>query len=318
MIPTSTNVFARARELVGDTDVAGGDLFTNTLLTPHLDFAVNAMFRALRHANSPQVNRREYVRVAPHQIRIDFDAAGVGDIAAINSVRDRSIGSSGAITALAYNTATGWRVTSAAHGRTTGDLVFLAGIETGPDPEMINVVWPISVVDADNFDLIGSPNKLASTTPYSGSGGVWYKTSGSDWSVPFEQVEGLRSTLDSTGSFRTAYDFAEDAIWIQGDNSERLIELYYKIAPENVVASAANLRVRNSLDYLAHMTAGMAQFSRGGDGTFNVNLAIGVGSASMLDERNPGGLLGSLVQMHAKAARRRIHSQRFRSHRRGI
>lgn len=313
MIPTAAQVYAQARILLGDDEVAGGDLYTDAYLLPHLQQAVNTLFRALHHAESPLLERAAYCQLAAYSSYLSLGAIGASDLGEVISVRAKPVTAAAAISALTYNAGTlAWRATSVGHGRATGDLVYLHGVTAGPD-EFINADWNISVISADVFDLLGSPSDTALTTPYV-SGGSWIYSSSEDWDFPLTPLGGVQDIHDTRLSFRSAYDARRGALRIEPLETARLIELRYRMKPDNIVSTAPNLRVNGSLDALAALTAGLAALSKGADSSGQLWLAraTGADSVAAIDEREPGGLLGELAQQHASLVRTPVQTQRFR------
>ena len=66
-----------------------------------------------------------------------------------------AVGGSQQITGVANNGSGAVRVTVPAHGYSTGYAVVLTGVVGVPDID--GVSWPITVIDANNYDLVGSP-----------------------------------------------------------------------------------------------------------------------------------------------------------------
>lgn len=320
MIPTTTTVYAAVRSYLGDDEVSGGDLYTDAVLLPHLQSAVNTLFRCLTRSESPLTERTCYYNLPAGQSYLDLDTAGMGDVAEMLSIRAKTVESSGAIEDLVWNAGTSaWRVASTAHGLSSDNLVYLYGVTDGAD-EFVNADWRITVINADNFDLRGSPNKTAATATYDSvaATGRWVFATATDWGYPMNQVDGVQDINDSGLGFRQAYDFRQGALRLQPDlAAARLLEIKYRIEPNNIVSTAPNLRVRNSQDFLARMTAGLAALQKGAAESAAMNLAIAMGSASLadLDEGNPGGLLGSLAQRETTASRQVVQTQRYRARR---
>lgn len=320
-IPVASDVYGRVRSILSDNEVAGGDLFTDAFLANFLQEAVNGMFRALHHAESPLIERTRYYKLPAGQDYLDLDAAGMGRFAEMISVRAKTVKASGTITGVAYgsspvNNWTGWDLTSVAHGRATGQRLYVYGVTNGID-DLINSVWKILWVDADTFRLIGSPNKTNGAFSATGAE-TWVFSEESDWSFPFNQVDGMQSVADSYTSWREPYDIREGALRFTSlDSADRLLELKYREKPDELVAAGENLRVRGSLDYLARMTAALAALSQGATeaGIVCLGIATGAQAIGMVDWRSPGGLLGDLAQEHATASRQVVQSQRYKPRR---
>lgn len=314
-IPTAANIYDDAQVYLGDDEVAGGDLYTDAYLLTHLQTAVNVMFQALAHAESPLLEWTGYAKLPATQTYLSLDSSGLSYFRSPREIRSKVATGSGNVENIVWNAGTGrWRVTSTGHGRTSGDYVYIWKIADGVD-DLINAEWPIVVIDADNFDLVGAP-QATGVGSYSASTGEWLYSPDSDWSLPYKQATGIQHVRDSLVSGRWVYDFKQGALHFDPDPTNiRLLEINYRMKPDGIVSTAPNLRVRGSRDVLAYLTAGFAANAKGAmdKAVTCLQIAAGVVNPGMIDIRNPAGLLGSLANEHATARQEIIATQRYRS-----
>lgn len=315
MTPTASQVYSKTRILLGDDEVAGGDLYTNTYLLPHLEAAVNLLYKALERANSPVLRTKTYYLLSANRgyLTLDEITRHTTDLSAMISVRDMRHQASGQIAGLSFSSG-GWVVSSTGHGLQTGDKVYVWGVIDGAD-EFINTDWIVTRIDADEFRLMGSPNKIAAVTPYT-SGAIWLKGQGG-WSEPYKQVESGQDIGDGMLSYRKSYDLREGALRLNPETEPRILEITYRRRPDNVVSTAPVIRIPRSLDFLSYMTGGLAAMAKGGTEAAStmLGMAVGVTNPADMDLGNPGGLLGDLVQEHAEASRGVVYTQRYRPQR---
>lgn len=321
MVPTAADVYANARQKLGDDEVSGGDLYTDAYLLGPLQEAVNTMFRALENADSPLLERKTYYMLPARQQYLDFTTAGVSAFSALLTVQAKAVTTSGSVTSITWNVPNlRWRINSTAHGRTTDERIYLYGIGDAPDGFVLNGHWPIVVIDSDNFELLGAPNR-AGVGSYTADSATWVFSPSSEWSLPMRPVIGAEDIENSVSSLRESYSIQGHALNLAPSSQIRLLLLRYRMRPDQIVSTNQDLRVEGSLDVLSYLTAAIAAANKGSDGTASLMFARATGARSIaeVDERNPGGLLGDLAQNHAQSARRTVTTRRFRSGRgRGI
>lgn len=124
--PTLTEVYNQTRSLIGDTEVSGGQIYTDAILLPHAQGATRQLWRSLRNLATPRVQRTFYYCLPANTALLSPSTAGITDFAspATNVCARQSV------TQVAVSTASqgaaGLSVTTgSAHGLTTGDTVVL-------------------------------------------------------------------------------------------------------------------------------------------------------------------------------------------------
>lgn len=202
--PTLTEVYAQTRWKCGDTEVPGGQIYTDALLLPHIQEAVRAMWRGLRNLAVPRVNRTFYYTL-PANTAVFFPATAL-----ITDFSEPSgpVGQRRSLTSVAVfsaaQVAAGLNITtSAPHGLTTGDMVTLqqlVGLSGA------NVLCSVTVTGATTF----TANGVVTTGTYTSGGTVVTSTNEFEdlaWatSVPVattQSIAGLSLAVYSQGSFQ--------------------------------------------------------------------------------------------------------------------
>lgn len=164
--PTLTEIYNQTRAVIGDTEVSGGQIYTDSILLPHVQAATRQLWRSLRNLATPRVQRVFYYCL-PANTSVFYPAtAGITDFASpANDVGVRRDVTQVSISA-ATQGATGLTVTtSGAHGLTTGDTVVLEQIV---GLKNANVLCTVTVTNSTVFVA----NGLVTTGTYSSGGKV--------------------------------------------------------------------------------------------------------------------------------------------------
>jgi len=152
--PTLTEVYSHTRSKCGDTEVSGGQIYTDTLLLPHIQEATRALWRGLRNLAVPRVKRTFYYTLAantsflplsPETITADFSqpADMVAQRGGLTSVAISNVVQSGNNLVV---------TTSSNHNLSTGDIVVLEQIG---GIRWVNVLTPVVVDSSTQITVNG-------------------------------------------------------------------------------------------------------------------------------------------------------------------
>lgn len=287
MIPTMANCLDAARFYLGDDQTSGGEVFTNTLLTPAFNMAYRELFRAFQGIANPRVQRTAFYDLPAYTSFLSPATAGIADFGEIEVLEER-----GGVTSVAITGATAGSgfvtITAASHGYATGDAIVVFGVVgmTG-----VAGIWGITKVDANSFKLNGAVGVGA----YS-SGGTASKSG-----ETFAEVIGPRRIVDVGGAVSQLgiYDWYEDAFHFLVCTGIRELRITYISSAATIASVNDTTGVDDSLDFLAIRTAGLASSSRGArDRAAELNV-MAVGPTGQAD--GSGGILRELLAAGVRA-----------------
>lgn len=288
MIPTMTNCLDAARFYLGDDQTSGGEVFTNTILTPAFNMAYRELFRALQGIANPRVQRTVFYDLPANTAFLAPSTAGIADFGEIEVMEERggvtSVSITNAVTGSGFVT-----ITAASHGFATGDAIVVFGVV---GLSGTSGIWGVTVTDANTFKLngaVGAGTYTAATGTASKSGET------------FTEVIGPRRIIDvgPVSSSLGVYDWYEDAFHFQMCNVLRELRITYISSAATIAAVGDTTGVDDSLDFLAIRTAGLAASSRGArDRAAELN-AMALGASGQAD--GSGGILRELVAAGVRA-----------------
>lgn len=276
-----------ARFHLGDDQTAGGEVFTNTILTQPFNAAYRELFRALQGLANPRVQRTLYYDLPAYTDYLAPSTAGIADFGEIEVLEER-----GGVTSVAITNAVAGSgfitITATSHGFTTGDPIVIFGVGglagTGG-------IWGITVSDANTFKINGA----IGTGSYT-SGGTASKSG-----ERFAEVVGPRRLVDTVGGSGSlgAYDWFEDAFHFPICTGVRELRITYISSAGTIATVNDTTGVDDSLDFLAIRTAGLAASSRGARDRANELNVLAVGPNGQAD--GTGGILRELVAAGVRA-----------------
>lgn len=311
---TKQQVFDKARILLGDSEVPGGQVFTDDgangtwNLSSLLETPYAEAYRHLGNFESPFTKRNFHALVAAHQSHLDPAGVGITNVGEILDVRSRPVAATLAIAAVTPDLATSiCRVqTSTAHGLSSGDNVVILGTIDA----ITNIAdeWPVLVADADEFDLLGCRADGTWT-----SGGSVVVPSGA-WSLPLVAGD---SPLDLEIGCRPEYTWEGDILRFKLAAVERLVKVSYKISATLPASDSGSLAPDDMKDYFTYRLAGLAAEA---DGDYETAQRMKLEAVGPDPERFIGGFLGQLldraVKVNNKVVRRfpsGFRSRRYRT-----
>lgn len=302
MIPTKQNVMDAARFYLADDQVAGGEVFTNTILEAPFQMSYRELFRAMQGLANPRVVREAYYDLPVNTGYLSPATAFITDMGEVESVEER-----GALTSVSITGATAGSgfvtIAATAHPFATGNVAVVFGV-TGMTG--LTGQWGVTKVDANSFKINGAVGIGA----YVSGGTATLSTDSFTPMVPVERI------TDSTGATDTLGIFAwfEDAFHFPICTTIRELRIVYLSSASTVVGASDTTGVDDSLDFLAIRTAGLAASSRGArDRAGELNM-MALGQNGQAD--GTGGILRELIAVAVRAlqanpVRRPPFRQRF-------
>lgn len=245
-------VLNQARALLRDTQVVGGEDYTDSVLMPYFGEAYRMIFNAMAAGGVKRVQRIIYVNLQMPTTILIPATANVFDIFEPILVEERAAGTnipivftSNTIPIIAY---------APAHGLSTGTEVISTDILGTYAPWGL---WYVVVIDADHVSLTGSMGDgTAGTGGYLTVPNNLAFTEVLPIDLPNQGLDGTPTT--SLG----VYLWQNQNFMFRGATSNRQLRITYwasGIAPTN---SATVIAIDNSIDVLSYATAyGAAQAS---------------------------------------------------------
>lgn len=246
---TLQNVFDAARGYLRDTQVSGGETWTNTNLQVHFAEAYRRLFNALSGV-SKRVQHIAYVTLPANTTVLIPAAYGITDFAEPEVIEERAAPT--AITLTSCNTATPIVMVATAHGLgTAGQMVegTVAGVSGTAAPLGR---WFATIIDANDFSLNGSVGDVA------GTGGTF-----TPWSqLPFTEVQPIdlaEQGLDGVPQQALGvYLWANEQLQFRGASQPAQLRMTYWASGSPPSNSATIINIDNSIDFLAGATAANA------------------------------------------------------------
>lgn len=278
---TLSQVYDAARAKLGDDSVAGGQVFTNTVLAPHFAQAYRALYRTMGTLGNPYVEQDVYFVLPANTSYLAPATAGVTDFGEPRFVEERggltqktitnAVAGSGFVT-----------ITAASHGFSTGDLITCNGIVGLDGTE--GVLWAITVVDANSFKL----NGCVGTGTYS-TGGTAVKSAEKFVPVTFtDRMESIGGTSDRL----RVYVWEGDAFHFNPTTEARQLRISYTASGNAPTNTSTVIGIDDAIDFLAVYSAGLAGRARG-HARGDVLIAEALGPT--MQEDASGGMLRSFL-----------------------
>lgn len=287
--PTLTNIYDQARAECGDTEVAGGQIYTNTILLPHIQAAVRALWKAFRNTGAKRVLKTLYYTLpantavlSPVAVASDFSAVapGIGERGGLTSVAI-----SGAVQA-----ATGLQITTgSSHGFSTGDVIV---IEQVGGLVGANILASIAVSSSTVFIA----NGVVVTGSYT-SGGYAVKSTNQFAYVPLVGTQPSASLQSSTAI--TAAFFDGQYIRFTPSTQNRQLRIPYYSSAEVPTTGSDQILIDDCIDFLAACAAWKACAAMGAPVRAAELKERAVGNE--YDKGINGGELRRLIVSHVRA-----------------
>ena len=306
MIPTAANVFDLARKKLGDSEVAGGQIFTNTYLQDHLQSAYSDLFNVLSENGTRLVYRNAHFVLPAHSEFFLPASAGIANFGRPLELRTNKIRLQTTVSAGSQQSSPDrYRVTTgAAHGLASGDHCIV--YKMGGLSDEINNQWSVVLVDATNVDLMG----VVPTGTYT-SGGIFVVSENpGSWTEEFSLVDDPHIGESQVGVRGAVFSWDGVAVRLRGVDYDRLLRIAYM--PSATAPSSGSLFFDNSLNFLAYRAAALAAEDKGAS-TAAQSLNYQALGERMLADSRAGGFLGQLVALSLKTYARKVtRTKRFR------
>ncbi len=284
-IPTLQEVYNAARSVLGDDQVTGGQVYTNTILQPKYQFAYSELFRAMQSAQNPRVTQENYYNVQPNTSYLDPATASIENIGEIVTVEERGGVTSWAISNVVPGSGI-CTITSAATSLATGNQAIVYGVEGVSDD--VNGAWTVTVNSATSTQLNGctaTGTYTAATGTLSTSNELFHNVS------PVQHIE---FTDQSPQSEFLVYSWEGDVFRFPPCSDVRQLRITYTLSGDAPLTTSARVRIDDCLGFLMYRIAGLAASSKGMTTRAQQYNAMAVGPRWDVDNTE-GGLLQQLL-----------------------
>lgn len=251
--PTLTEIYEQTRSECGDTEVAGGQIYTNTLLLPHIQSACRELWRGMRNLAVPRVYRTFYYTLPANTSIFYPSTALITDF----SEPAGPISRRGSLTTVAVAAATqgsGYLdiTCTGAHSLTTGDMVVLqqlGGLQGA------NVICTVTVTSATQLFA----NGVVTTGTFTSGGSI--VTSRNEFGeLPWCTV--LPATTQATDGLNGVIYRGGFFEFTQSNTAQQIRVPYWSSANVPTTGSDA-IAVNDSIDFIAQFAAAKACKAQG-------------------------------------------------------
>lgn len=284
--PTLTNVFDECRSRLGDDEISGGQIYTDTVLLYPAQAAVRELFKNMRNFGVGKVVREAYYVLPADTSVLQPVTAGITDLSAPIGMGERGGLTSVTITG-AVQSGSGLNIT-AVNSFADGDYITLNGMG---GIKNASGIFGISNTTGSGFTAGG----VISTGTYT-SGGVAVKSTDefrpmTFTDVPFRVSSAHDAQLNSV-------QWREERFYFPVCNEDRQLRIIYYSSADVPTTGADIITIDDSLDFLALWASSVASLGRGAESLSAMLRKQAVGSA--YDE---GRTAGALKQLLAAAVR---------------
>lgn len=304
MIPSVLDVNNAARAHLGDTEVFGGQLFTDSFLQPFFASAYQSLYTWLERNGGSKLRRTQFYNLPAYTGYLKPDSIGISNIGNPINIWDRPIGVALTSTVAALNAAspsTGGipsiDLTATNHGLLAGQEVIVFGFVDGTVTDSINDIWYISVPNSNTIRLNGVESGASDTL-----GATGITTTGSaDWPVqPLRQLWDF--TAENTNSGQSAalswWHWAGSAFRFAPANTARQIKITYELSGD--APSNGPIGLDDSLNALSAMTGALAARAKGFPQKAESLFVAAVGNAAGDTTNIRGGYFAEMAQIEAR------------------
>lgn len=297
MKPTLSSSYSQARSLLGDDEIQGGEIFTDTVLLPHASQAIRELFRVLRGAQDPFVLVENYFVLPANVSVFDPATAGITNIPEPEFVEWILSPPPIAITnvIINYGDTPFATVTAPAHGLAVGTFpaVCVYGIQGFDQFNNPNQSWTSQIIDADTVQL----NGCNATGMYISDGYlINVAATGQFWPmVPRDRIEPVATQGAAPGQTDQVYAWEGGVFRFLPSGANRLLRITYRQSGMVDQNTNATIPIDDCQDYLATRMAGLAADSRGAAERAAQLKMEAIGPSGQADGN--GGLLGQLLRV---------------------
>lgn len=237
MIPTASQVCDKIREYLGDTEVVGGQVWTNTRLLTFLSLSHQFLFGELARVNSELLSRDAHYLLQPYQTVFTPAHAKLSSIEEITQIFCRLPSQTVTVTAVATGSDYADLTCASTSGFSDGDSVDAFGFEgiTGLDGE-----WMVDVRSGTVLRIIGvSPVGTWS------SGGKVVK-SAEQWGTPLEKMISTENWPTTPSQRPSRWCRQHNGVRIEGCSQEIELKLRVKISAGEISAASDSMGIDGS------------------------------------------------------------------------
>jgi hypothetical protein len=252
---TLGDVFGDARGYLHDTQVAGGESFTNAMLQVHFNEPYRTLFNNLMGV-SKRVQRIAYVVLPAYTTILIPQNFGITDLAEPELVEERPATAAIAISATA-NSSPISVVTAAPHGLGPTNAIIAGQVSgvAGTTAPWGN--WFVTITGANTFTLNGSRSDGGL-----GTGGNFYAASAQQFVTVMPQD--LAPAMDGQPQqYLGTYEWINEQLQFRGSTQNQQLRLTYWASGDPPTNANTNINIDNCRDFLAVATAANAANSVG-------------------------------------------------------
>ncbi len=290
-LPTLTECFTQTRAECGDTEVAGGQIYTDALLLPHIQNATRALWRGMRNLAIPRVRRALYYTL-PANTSVFYPATAL-----VTDFSDPSgpVAARGGVTMIANIAATpvaaGLDITCPSpHGLVTGNTVVLEQI---PTLKNVNVLCAITAGSATQLIANG-----VITTGTAVSGG--YVTYSNNEFGDLQWATSIPSASNNTSTQLGAVLWQNGYFQFVPCSEAKQIRIFYWSSAQVPTAGSDQIGVNDCIDFISQFAASKAQKAQGANDRAATAMEQAVGPGY-----TRGNIGGELLQLLQAAVRER-------------
>lgn len=253
-LPLVSDVYSRARAMIGDDLVTAGEIFTDSKLQPHYQTAYAELWRELDRIDSTFLDTDAFYIVPAYTSFVDPATAGIANLGELLGIEERGTISSVTVSAATPGTASLAVTTGSAHGRATGEVVILSSM--GGLTLNANGPFTITVTGASAF----TANGCTATGTYTSGGVASYSTEG--WSE-LQRVDRIEDYPTTSGTALQVFSYRGDIIRTFPANAARQIRVRYSMSGSAPTTTTQTILLDDSVDFLAARTGQLASGTRG-------------------------------------------------------
>lgn len=297
--PIVSDVFNLARLRLGDDQIAGGEIFTDSLLTPFFGMAYRELFRALISGTLPLSLCTQFATLPPNFGVLDPATAGWLDFEGPDMVEWRPTALSFTVTNAVVAAGICTLTLNTTTGLSTGmmlDVSLVGGFEEFNSP---NGTWAITLIDSVTIALNGCTAQGTYT-----SGGV-AQTGVGDFTEMASRDKLNYLPPSAGGDPEAVYAWQGGVLRFIPSTVARELRVTYRISGNPPQDPTAIVQYDDCLDFLAIRVAGMAA---AGHGATELAAALKLEALGPEGESNlgSGGLLRQIVASDIRGMQRNI------------
>jgi hypothetical protein len=300
----------QARARLGDDDVLGGEIFTNSVLLPHAQQAVRELWRVLRGAQDPFVLADAYYILPANVSVLDPATAGLNDFPEPEAVEWATAGTPIAITSSTSGTAADGTpivtvTTSVPHNVQTGQQVFTYNIPFMDQFNSPNGMWTVTKIDATNVTLNGCSASISGAL-----GGTLVGFSATSQFLPMDPQDYIWPIGGGgvLGQTQAVYAWEGGVLKFIPSSQARQLRLLYRQSGAPSDGFTSIIPIDDTQDFIAARMASLAAPPRGLVALSQELKMEALGPSGEPD--GSGGLLGQLLRADIRNLQRRQYRWR--------